>query len=432
MTPQPFSSILSEMPPTLRDQMLIQAWEAAQTTPTSPLALPAAHLGQAVVIDSPARFRVLNCGRRWRKSSTALIALIRAAEARPDLYFWVWPSYPMGHTGWSMLRAVCDGHWEISESRRRVMSPQGAEIWIKSSDNPQSLRGFGLAGVVFDECRDMSPRIWPEVVRPALSDKKGWALFNSTPRGYDWFYTLYQFATDHKPEWEAWTFTTFDNPSIDRAELSEIEATTPSLIWRQEYLADFSAGAELGVFRGVRAVAVLPEGDPEEHQGHTVVAGLDFTQVNDFTALSIGCATCRKQLALDRFNQMDWALARGRIKADYEKWHILSILAEKNSIGGPNIEALQADGLNVIAFETTAISKPPLIQSWTLAIEKAEWQLLDNDVQTWELEAYQMTPNKNTGRPTYSAPEGGHDDTVIGGALMHRAAQYSVIDLVAF
>lgn len=338
----------------------------------------------------------------------------------------------MGETGWNMLRTVCDGRWEVSEGRRRVKSPAGAEIWIKSSDNPQSLRGFGLAGVVFDECRDMSPRIWPEVVRPALSDKQGWALFNSTPRGYDWFYTLYQFARDNGPEWAAWTFTTFDNPSIDRRELADIEATTPALIWRQEYLADFSAGAELGVFRHVRLAATLPEGNPEEHAGHTVVGGLDFAQASDFTALSVGCATCRKQLHIDRFNQMEWALARGRIVAAKEKWNILSILAEKNSIGGPNIEALQAEGLNVIAFETTATSKAPLIQSWALAIEKAEWQLLDDDTQTWELEAYQMTPSKATGRPTYSAPQGGHDDTVIAGALMHRAAQYSITDLIAW
>lgn len=422
---------MTMLTPELRERIMAGAWAEARAK-AARLPLPGNHAGQESVLKSAARFRVLNCGRRWRKSSTSRSALIRAAEQTPGLYFWIWPSYPMGVTGWEMLRETCAGKWDVSEGRRRVRAPNGSEIWIKSADNPQSLRGFGLSGAVLDECRDISPKLWPEVVRPALADKQGWAIFASTPRGYDWFYTLYQFAVDHAPEWQCWTFITADNPAIDRAELAEIEATTPVLIWRQEYLADFSAGAELGVFRGVRAVATLPEGRPEEHAGHHIIAGLDFAQAADFTVLSIGCATCRKQLEIDRFNRMEWALARGRVRAKWEKWRIAEILAEHNSIGGPNIEALQADALPIVSFETTALSKPPLIQSWALAIEKAEWGLLDNDTQTWELEAYQMTPSKVTGRPTYSAPEGGHDDVVIAGALMHHAAQYSNADLIAW
>jgi hypothetical protein len=406
---------------------------------TGPAAnLPTTHPGQNTVLESPARFRVVNAGRRWRKSSTSLIALVSAAAAKSNgLYFWIWPSYPMGQTGFGMLRHACAG-WEVSEGRRRVKAPNGAEIWIKSADNPQSLRGFGLDGAVLDECRDISPKLWPEVVRPALSDRRGWAIFNSTPRGYDWFYTLYQFAKDHGPEWDGWTFTTHDNPEIDRGELASIEAQTPSLVWRQEYLADFGAGAELGVFRNVRAVAVLVAGDkeqpeldpggPERHHDHHIVSGLDFAQVADFTVHSIGCVTCRKQLQIDRFNRTEWATARSRVRTAWEKWGIRTILAEQNSIGGPNIEALQAEGLPVIPFVTTAASKPPLIQSYALAIEKAEWALLHDEQQIWELEAYQMTPSRVTGRPTYSAPDGGHDDIVIGGALMNQAAHMDAAD----
>jgi hypothetical protein len=182
----------------------------------------------------------------------------------------------------------------------------------------------------------------------------------------------------------------------------------------------------------VRAVATLQAGDPAAHVGHTIVSGLDFAQAADFTVHSVGCATCRQQLEIDRFNRMEWALVRGRVKAMREKWSISRILAEKNSIGGPNIEAMLAEGLPVDGFDTTTTSKPPLIQSWSLAIEKGEWALLDNDTQTWELEAYQMTPSKVTGRPTYSAPEGGHDDVVIAGALMNHAAQYSLSNLIAW
>ena len=140
------------------------------------LPLPSTHPGQAAVLASGARFKVLNCGRRWRKSSTSLIALLRAAQRVPGLYFWVWPSYPMGQTGWDMLRTACAGAWDVSEGRRRVRAPNGSEVWIKSADNPQSLRGFGLAGAVLDECRDISPKLWPEV---PLSDT--WMVSSGRP-----------------------------------------------------------------------------------------------------------------------------------------------------------------------------------------------------------------------------------------------------------
>ena len=370
------------------------------------------------MLQSPARFRVLCCGRRWRKSSTALIALVRAAEAQAGgLYFWVWPSYPQGQTGWDMLISICAGKWETWESRRRVRAPNGSEIWIKSADHPDSLRGFGLDGAVLDECRFISARTWPEIIRPALSDKLGWAIFNSTPLGYNWFYALHNFARDNGPEWAAWTFTTHDNPAIDRAELAQIEMTTPTLVWRQEYLADFSAGAELGVFRNVRTLATLSPAVPEQHTEHYLVAGVDFAQTIDFTAICVLCLTCHEQVFLDRFNRCSWEITRARIKQAITTYSIGQVLAEQNSIGGPNIEALQNEGLPVIPFVTTPLSKEPLIRSLQLAVERSEIKLLDDEIQTAELEAYQSTPSRITGRPTFSAPEGQHDDTVMALAL---------------
>ena len=390
------------------------------------LPLPTPHSGQVGILSSPARFRVLNCGRQLGKSTAALIALVREAErTKGGVYYWIWPSYPTGHTGCEMLRTACAGiKWTVSEGRRRVQSPHGAAIWIKSADNPDGLRGIGLRGAVLDECREMSGRLWPEIIRPALAAAQGWAMFLSTPRGFDWFHALYQNALDNGAggEWAAWTHPTADNPAIDCAELASIEATTPSLIWRQEYLADFGAGAELGVFRGVRDCIYIGESDtPLAHKGHRVVMGVDFAQSTDFTALSIMCADCKRQMELDRFNRMEWAIVRARIKAAAERWGVTHIEAESNSIGGPNIEALQADGLPVRGFETTATSKPPIIQSLALAFERREIAILNNAVQLSELESYETKPSKATGRPTYSAPEGMHDDTVIALALAWRA-----------
>jgi len=93
-------------------------------------------------------------------------------------------------------------------------------------------------------------------------------------------------------------------------------------------------------------------------------------------------------------------------------------MVELNSIGEPGFEALERAGLPVVAFETTAVSKPPLIENLSLIFQRTEWQFQADRLWTTELEAYERKVNPNTGRSNYSAPEGMHDDTVIARSLM--------------
>jgi len=90
-------------------------------------------------------------------------------------------------------------------------------------------------------------------------------------------------------------------------------------------------------------------------------------------------------------------------------------------MGTPIIEELQRDGLPVTPFMTTATSKPPLIESLALALEREDVRWLDDPIATMELEAYERTVSAATGRSSYSAPAGLHDDTVIARALANRA-----------
>jgi hypothetical protein len=125
---------------------------------------------------------------------------------------------------------------------------------------------------------------------------------------------------------------------------------------------------------------------------------------------------------------VDYVLQRGRLTALALKWGIKYILAESNSIGEPNLEMLQRDSdllranTRIEGFDTTASSKPALIESLVLAFERAECQWLADPIWMAELEAYEMKVSPNTGRPTYAAPDGVHDDTVMGRALAWRAA----------
>jgi hypothetical protein len=180
---------------------------------------------------------------------------------------------------------------------------------------------------------------------------------------------------------------------------------------------------EGAVFRNISACLGAPlDVDPDLHKDHVIMAGVDWAKSEDYTAISIGCRECQVEIARDRFNKIDYAFQRERLKELHRRYGTARIMVELNSIGEPNFESLQREGLPVIGFQTTASSKPPLIENLALALERGEWQFQADPVWTGELEAYEMKVNPVTNRTTYSAPSGMHDDTVMARALMLRAA----------
>lgn len=147
----------------------------------------------------------------------------------------------------------------------------------------------------------------------------------------------------------------------------ENEKTERERSFNQEYLAEFMEDSG-SVFRN----------DPGS--GHRIVMAVDWGRDIDFTSVSVFNASTREQLFLDRFNQVGWAVQRGRLAALVEKYKPSIVLAEENSIGSVNIEALQAEGIPVRGFTTTGKSKMPLIEKLALAIEKGNIKLLNDPV----------------------------------------------------
>ena len=199
--------------------------------------------GQQQIADDPARFKIIICGRRWGKTTYGVWECIRTGLEKPHaLIWWIAPSYKVAMPGWVMLRSL--GNMipgaTVREGDRMVRLDNGTEIWIKSADDPDSLRGEGLDLVVFDEPSQTRERTYSEVIRPALADKKGRAIFIGTPKGKNWVYQLWNFAQKH-PSWSTYKKPTIDNPFIDPDEIAEIKANELPNIFAQEYEADFGA-----------------------------------------------------------------------------------------------------------------------------------------------------------------------------------------------
>jgi hypothetical protein len=310
----------------------------------------------------------------------------------------------------------------LLESLQVEVVPRLPRIRCKTAHDADSLRGDYADILILDEYSLMDASAWEEVGAPMLLDNNGDAVFIFTPQSLNHAHTLYQRAVgDETGRWEAFHFTSLDNPYLSREALAEITQDMTEQAYRQEILAEFLQG-EGAVFRNIEACINAPLSTPEQHRGHRVGLGGDWAQKRDYTAFSVGCLDCKVELELTRFNKIDWALQRGRLAALADKWNVGEILLELNSIGSPNFEALILEGLGdnrvLRSFETLPSTKPPLIQSLALALERVEFQWLPDPVGKGELLAYESKIGIS-GRPQYSAPEGGNDDTVIARALLN-------------
>lgn len=304
---------------------------------------------------------------------------------------------------------------ELSQSRIRA----------KTAHNADSLRGDWGDLVILDEYATMDPDV-DTVVAPMMLDTNGDLVYGGTPRLRNHFHAKYaQAVGDETGRWGAWHFTSHQNPHLSAEALAEITADLTERAYRQEIMAEFLDN-EGAVFRNLAACMGAGPGELEKHVGHRIVAGVDWAKHSDYTAASVGCADCRREVVRDRFNQIDYAFQRGRLETLLKPWRVTLIEAEANAMGEPIVEQLQRDGLPVHGFQTTAASKPPLIENLALTFERAEWQFQADPIWTAELEAYERKVSPNTGRSSYGAPEGMHDDTVMARALMIWAANAGV------
>lgn len=379
------------------------------------LDLPTPYPAQAAILDSTARFRVAACGRRFGKTETGKHAIIQLAMQSKRCW-WLAPTYLMASAVWrSLVNTVRKLQPHINRSERYIELPGGGFIAVRSTHNEDSLRGEGLDFAVLDEAAFMGNNVWPAIIRPMLLESQGSALFLSTPYGRNWFYDVYNMGLDLlENEWAAFHFTSADNPAITQTELDNIRRNTPERTFREEYEALFLEDSGV-VFRRVRDAATAPT-DAQYNPDHSYVFGVDWGREVDSTAIAVIDQTTCQMVALDRFTDTGWSLQRGRLANMAVYWKPTVIWAEENSIGSPNIEALQAEGLPVQPFQTTAVSKRPLIENLALAIERQEVAILPDDTLIHELVSYEQE-RLPSGIFRYSAPPGKHDDCVIALAL---------------
>lgn len=302
--------------------------------------------------------------------------------------------------------------------------PTTPQIRCKTAHDADTMRGDYADFLILDEFSIMKSSVWSEVGAPMLLDNNGESVMIFTPKRKNHAHAMFVRAlSDTTGRWESFKFTSFDNPYLSQEALAEITGDMTEDMYKQEILAEF-LDSEGAVFRNISNCMTAP--DParvEDHRGHRIVLGGDWGQQIDYTCFCVGCVDCRVELERDRFKQINYEIQKDRLRRLILKWRPDVSLLELNSIGLPIFQSLEQDAeickISLLAgFETTGSSKGPLIQNLALALEKSEWAFQNDPIWSAELESYEQIVSKQTGRSSYSAPDGVHDDTVIARALM--------------
>jgi hypothetical protein len=219
---------------------------------------------QEVLHASMRRFNVLVCHRRFGKTVFCIMELVDrglGCEHRNPQVAYIAPTYAQAkRVAWQYILdftrkfpGVIVNKSELSVKLPRPHLDDHVTIWLLGADNPDSLRGIYLDWCVLDEYAQCHPMIWGEIIRPALSDRKGGAIFIGTPKGQNHFHKIFRAATDlmddGNPNWFAQMYKASDTGVVDEEELMDARATMTEEEYAQEYECSFTA-ALLGSYYG--------------------------------------------------------------------------------------------------------------------------------------------------------------------------------------
>jgi hypothetical protein len=206
---------------------------------------------QQEVYKDQTRFKVIVAGRRCGKSRLSAISLLIEGLRCPKGSAVMYVAPTQGQARQIIWDVLMDLGREVIQSSHvnnmDITLINGAKIYVRGSDRPDTLRGVSLTFLVLDEVADIKSETWEKVLRASLSDKKGTALFIGTPKGRNWFYDMYNLGLEETdPDWKSWHFTTKDNPLIDPSEIEGAKKTLSSFAFKQEYEASFdNAGTDI-------------------------------------------------------------------------------------------------------------------------------------------------------------------------------------------
>jgi hypothetical protein len=366
------------------------------------LSLHKPHPAQKQVIECESRFIVMMAGRRFGKSLISQTISIDTAVNKKRVAY-ITPTYQLGKIFFKEIVDLLPLEiYSKNESDLVITFITGGSIRFFTGERLDNLRGLKFHLAVIDEA-SFIPNLedgWLNSIRPTLTDYKGKAIFLSTPKGKNYFFSLFSKA---EPDWQSFKFTTYDNPYIDPQEIDDARRQLPEVVFEQEYMANPAENAanpfgSQYIRNCIHPVTTMP----------VVAYGIDLAKSVDWTVI-VGLDEDGNVAYFDRF-QMDWHNTKQTIL----RLPKCPILVDSTGVGDPILEDLQREGVMIQGLKFTSSSKQQLMEGLQAAIHQGKIGYPEGIIsQELEVFEYQYTA---TG-VKYSAPSGFHDDAVMALAL---------------
>ena len=392
------------------------------------------HLKQRECIDriesSGCKYITIDCGRQFGKSLLAMNLLLKwCLENDNSVGFWVSPIYSQAKKVFDELaKALKDTGLITSLNRTEVWIKfnNGSKIHFKSGEKPDNLRGYTLDFLVMDEAAFMRDEVWNEILRPATLVRGKRILFISTPKGKNYFYTLYNRGTsEDNPDYLSLKYTSYDTPFITKDEIDEAKNSLPDDIFRQEIMAEFiEDGGE--VFRNFSQSQLINRWkEPVESEKYW--AGIDLGRQNDFTVVTI-VNNFNEICMIYRERRNNWSNIVDSIVNILKKYNAKAIV-EVNSIGDVIFEQIYTRHRKIEAFHTTNTNKEEIINNLIVQINDQTLLLPTKELfepLDTELRVFTFEYSTKSRKIRYFAPAGHHDDCVMSLAFALESKRNNV------
>ncbi len=369
--------------------------------------LPNPHINQKKILECDKRFIVVMCGRRFGKSELSQILSISEAIKGGQVAY-ITPTYKLAKAFFERLTAALP--FKNNISNLKIYCPNNGSIEFYTGERLDNLRGRKFHLVIIDEAAfipDLESG-WQNSIRPTLTDYEGKAVFLSTPRGKNFFYSM--FMKQGENDWQSFKFSTYDNPYINTREIEDAKLQLPEVVFEQEYLANPSENSANPFGNAYIKNCIRPVSSQQ-----IVAYGIDLAKSVDFTVI-IGLDNGGNVAYFDRF-QMDWHNTKETIR----RLPVAPILADSTGVGDPILEDLKREGINIEGLKFTSQSKQQLMEGLAQAIQQGKISYPEGViVDELDIFEYQFTANG----VRYSAPSGFHDDCVVALALAWQNFNY--------
>lgn len=381
--------------------------------------------GQQQILDSTARFRTLAAGRRWGKTKVAAHEIVRRARKPNQMIWWIANTYKNVSRGYREVVNQIPPSWlakpapAYTSTTKILQLKNGTMIEFYSGGSPDSLAGEGVDFVVVDEAALIPDNVWQQLIRPTLMDTGGEAFIISTPRGHNWFWQMWKLGQENKAGYQSWRFAQTDNPYVPQSETDAAEDELPTIIFRQEIMAEFlAAGASIFGLGLERDGSILDE--IVEPRGN-VFMGIDLAKKQDFTVITADREVDGMPCYFERFQDLDWPTQQNRIAyaiaelEDAPGVESVTAMLDSTGIGDVVYDNLTAMGVDVMPVQFTNQSKEQMARLLAADLEHGRARILADMRE--EFESYEFTLT-SSGRYQFEAATG-HDDMVAAKMLAH-------------